>query len=53
MLCVMSIVTLIVVGIDLRAHNRRDKNIPWLVKEYSTMQLNNFHVENEYTKNIP
>jgi hypothetical protein len=28
------------------------KKISWLVNEYFAMSLNNFHVANEYTKNI-
>ncbi len=32
MLCVMNMVIVIVVGVDLGAHNKCGKNIPWLVK---------------------
>ncbi len=28
------------------------QNIPWLVNEYFSMSLNNFHVANKYTNNI-
>jgi len=32
MLCVMSMVTVIIVGVNLGEHNKCGKNIPWLVK---------------------